>query len=300
MTRDLKSELGPGTYRVTSFTEVLEKKPSSVRGICDTREKRFKDCQSSTPGPGCYGKGGIPSAALEEKKRLSVGMSMSHASRPRFHTNTVDSGLGPGIYNLKSFTELLLSRRVSKRGIYDQSMNYGKIFTAPLVSPDPCKYPIILPNFDADMQKPEKKKHGVFASREQYPVTPTERICLSTLSQCPRSTTSPGPGWYEMIASTSKDRPGSVKQVPFLSATPRMNKRTEKLINRNHNPVGPGRYDITELNENEIKNSHRSSFVSGTQRYLHCPIRDKFNQERLRPVHVTSDGDHLPCNSLLN
>lgn len=43
-----------------------------------------------------------------------------------------DSGLGPGIYNLKSSTELLLSRRVSKRGPYDLSTGNGNIFTAPV------------------------------------------------------------------------------------------------------------------------------------------------------------------------
>lgn len=43
-----------------------------------------------------------------------------------------DSGLGPGIYNLKSFTELILSRRVSKRGSYDLSTGNGNLFTAPV------------------------------------------------------------------------------------------------------------------------------------------------------------------------
>lgn len=47
--------------------------------------------QSSTPGPGAYGKGGIPSAALEEKKRMPVGTcpSMGHANKHRFETKTV-------------------------------------------------------------------------------------------------------------------------------------------------------------------------------------------------------------------
>lgn len=38
-----KTKVGPGTYRIASFTEELEKKPGSLRGICETREKRFKD-----------------------------------------------------------------------------------------------------------------------------------------------------------------------------------------------------------------------------------------------------------------
>lgn len=48
------------------------------------------DFQSFNPGPGAYGKGGIPSAALEEKERMSVGTcpSMGHANQHRFVTNT--------------------------------------------------------------------------------------------------------------------------------------------------------------------------------------------------------------------
>lgn len=46
--------------------------------------------------------------------------------------NMQDSGLGPGTYNLKSSTELILSRRVSKRSPYDPSTGKGNIFTAPV------------------------------------------------------------------------------------------------------------------------------------------------------------------------
>ncbi|XP_060722641.1 ciliary microtubule-associated protein 2-like [Tachysurus vachellii] len=296
MVSDWNTKVGPGTYRIPSFTEELEKKPGSLRGICETREKRFKDCQSSTPGPGTYGKGGIPSAALEEKERMSVGTcpSMGHADQNRFHTNTVDSSLGPGIYNLKSSTELILSRRVSKRSPYDLSTGNGNIFTHPKwVSPDPGTYPKELPKFGKELQKPEKKKHGVFGSREQYPATPTERIYLSTLSQFPRAATSPGPGWYNVIPITSTYRLGSGKQAPFLSTAPRMSKKTQMLINKNHNPVGPGRYNIAELILSKNKNSHISSFMSGTQRYLHCPKRDKYIQERLRPINVPLDRSLL-------
>ncbi|XP_034169343.2 lymphocyte expansion molecule [Pangasianodon hypophthalmus] len=292
MISDLKTRIGPGTYKITSFTEELEKKPGSLRGICETREKRFKDCQSFTPGPGTYGKGGIPSAALEEKERMSVGIcpSMGHANQHRFDTNTMGSGLGPGIYNLKSSTELILSRRVSKRGPYDLSTGNGNFFTATKwVGPDPGKYPKELPKFGEELQKPEKKKHGVFGSREKYPAIPTERIYLSTLSQCPRTATSPGPGWYNITPMTLKYRSGSGKQAPFLSTAPRMSKRTEKLKNKNHNPIGPGRYNIAELSQNKNKNCHRSSFISGTQRYPHSPKRDKFIQERLRPINVPLD-----------
>ncbi|KAK3542164.1 hypothetical protein QTP86_016429 [Hemibagrus guttatus] len=312
MISDMKTKVGPGTYRIASFIEELERKPGSLRGICETREKRFKDGQPSTPGPGTYGKGGIPSAALEEKERMSVGTcpSMGHANQHRFDTNTVnlkstdeifyDSGLGPGIYNLKSSTELLLSRRVSKRGPYDLSTGNGNIFTAPKwVSPDPGTYPKELPKFGEQLQKPEKKKHGVFGSREQYPAIPTERIYLSTLSQCPRTETSPGPGWYNIIPMTPTYRLGSGKQAPFLSSAPRMSKKTQMLMNKNHNPVGPGRYNIADLSQNKNKNTHRSSFISGTLRYLHCPKRDKYIQERLRPINVPLDRRFQPASRFI-
>lgn len=54
------------------------------------------------------------------------------------------------------------------------------------VSPGPCMYPKDLPKFGEELQKREKKKHGVFGITEQYPAVHTERIYLSTLSQCPR------------------------------------------------------------------------------------------------------------------
>ncbi|TSK58125.1 Lymphocyte expansion molecule [Bagarius yarrelli] len=288
-TSDLKAMVGPGTYNIPSFIEELEKKPGSLRGICETRDQRFKDYQNPYPAPGTYGKGGIPSAALEEKERIPVGTcpSMGHAKQHRFKQNTEDSGLGPGTYNLKSSTELILSRRVSKRGPYDLTTGMGNFFAAPKgVSPDPGTYPIELPKFDAELQKPEKRKHGVFGSRDQYPAVPTERLYLSTLSQCPRPVTSPGPGWYNNIRITST-QVGNGKQAPFLSSAPRMSKRTQMLMNKNHNPVGPGRYNIVELNQN--KNSHRSSFISGTQRYLHSLERDKYIQERLKPMNVPLD-----------
>ncbi|KAF4070854.1 hypothetical protein AMELA_G00278380 [Ameiurus melas] len=289
---DWKTRVGPGTYRIASFIEELEKKPGSSRGICETREKRFKDGKRPTPGPGAYGKGGIPSAAREDKERMSLktGPSMSNTSHHRFDGDTVDSGLGPGTYNLKSSTELVLSRRVSKRSPYDPSTGKGNIFTAPKWgSPGPCMYPKNLPKFGEELQKPEKKKHGVFGSTEQYPAIPTERIYLSTLSQCPRPVTSPGPGWYDIIPMTPEYQSGNGKQAPFLSTALRMNKRTEMLMNKDHNPVEPGHYNIAELSRNKKKNSHRSSFISGTQRYLHCPERDNFIQERLRPSNVPSD-----------
>lgn len=37
-----KKMLGPGTYEIKDFVELLDSKPGSVRGICETRAKRFQ------------------------------------------------------------------------------------------------------------------------------------------------------------------------------------------------------------------------------------------------------------------
>lgn len=36
-----REKLGPGTYNIRDFLQ--ETRPSSLRGICDTREQRFRD-----------------------------------------------------------------------------------------------------------------------------------------------------------------------------------------------------------------------------------------------------------------
>ncbi|KAI4889061.1 hypothetical protein NFI96_014665 [Prochilodus magdalenae] len=296
----LKTKVGPGTYRIPSFIEELEKKPGSSRGICQAREQRFKDCQSWTPGPGTYGKGGVPSAVLEEKEKRSIGTcpSMDYgASLQRFPDSTVqDSGLSPGTYNLKSFTDLILNHRVSKRGPYDlfsgrrnKPIAYGYFAAPKTENLNPGKYTKELPKFGDELQRPEKKKHGIFSSLEQYPAVPTERIYLFSLPQCPRPATSPGPGWYDVTPLALRDHLRRGTSAPFHSSAPRVSERTETVLNKNHNMVGPGRYDIANSAQSRSASGHRSSFMSGTQRYPHCPARDKHSQERLRPVNVPSE-----------
>lgn len=38
-----KRKLGPGTYNHTDFLQLMERRPHSIRGICDTGAVRFKD-----------------------------------------------------------------------------------------------------------------------------------------------------------------------------------------------------------------------------------------------------------------
>ena len=41
--RILEKNLGPGTYHIKDFLHTLSDKPRSTRGICQTKERRFKD-----------------------------------------------------------------------------------------------------------------------------------------------------------------------------------------------------------------------------------------------------------------
>ncbi|KAM9620022.1 ciliary microtubule-associated protein 2 [Morphnus guianensis] len=66
-----QERLGPGTYNIRDFLQ--ETRPSSLRGICDTREQRFRDAHRDCfPSPGTYGPRGNPYARLEERDERSA------------------------------------------------------------------------------------------------------------------------------------------------------------------------------------------------------------------------------------
>ncbi|XP_066547769.1 ciliary microtubule-associated protein 2 [Amia ocellicauda] len=293
--RFLKSKVGPGSYRVSDFIELLEKRPGSVRGVCEAREERFRQQrQSYALGPGSYGKGGIPWAALEEKRNQSAGTcpSMDFDSRKeRFQQRTVGSDLGPGTYNLKTSTELLLGKSVSKRGPYDlftgrrdRPVSCGYFAEPKRVDLQPGQYSNPVLTFVDELEKKERRKQGVFSTLAQYPAIPTERFCHSSLSRCPHPVAFPGPGWYDPHPIT---RAENHRNPPFLSSAPRSSARAERLQNGSHNPVGPGRYDISS--HSRTPRTYHSAFGSRTQRYLSNLDRDKHCQERLRPINVPVD-----------
>lgn len=116
--------MGPGKYEAKDFITASNQKPSSSRGVCQTCEPRFPRENvflSNLPGPGTYGKGGVPWTAKEEKERESqstVGM-MECTPRDYYTTRTVGSGLAPCRYGFPSTTEQMLAKKVSARGPYD-------------------------------------------------------------------------------------------------------------------------------------------------------------------------------------
>ncbi|KAM6963013.1 ciliary microtubule-associated protein 2-like [Aplochiton taeniatus] len=235
----LKVKLGPGTYKTTDFIQELEKKQGSLLGVCESLEERFKQTQSITPGPGCYGKGGVPWAALEEKRAQLMGpvnMKKS-AGHKRFPEGIADCGLSPCAYTLRNSIDALLSSSTSKRGPYD-------LFTGRRDKPVVAGYfaaqkgQNLTPSeyngnaFGDNLCRKEKRKHGLFATLDRFPDSPTERISRRTPPQSPRPAC----------------------------------------------PVGPGRYDIAAKGHNRHVNGHTSAFQSQTQRYLSHPHKDLHRQ----------------------
>ncbi|KAJ7986547.1 hypothetical protein DPEC_G00340990 [Dallia pectoralis] len=293
--RFLNTKVGPGSYRTEDFIEKLQKKPSSVRGVCDAREERFRKAQNHTPGPGSYGKGGVPWAVREEKRAGSNRAPNMHfgSSLQRFPKGSVtDSGLSPCTYTLKSSTDVLLASGTSKRGAYDlftgsRDKPIAGFYAVPKsANPTSEQSCLLSPRLEEEPGCCQKTNRDMFGKMAQYPAVPTERIYHSTLSQCPRPATSPGPGWYEGVAWS---RPTSHFPPPFLCSASRTSRRTERLQNGNYTTVGPGRYNIAGKERSKTAHCQTSSFSSQTQRYLHSPERDKYIQERLRAVNVPVD-----------
>lgn len=287
----LQTHLGPGSYYIDDFLAAAEQKPRSTRGICQTREPRFRETGrvNDLPGPGTYGIDGIPHKALEEKQKKSVstiGMldagGASNRSLPM-----VGSALGPGCYNFSSFTEKLAKRNVSQRGPYDlfTGERNKPITTGHHAVPDqnlgPGQYN--LPSCMDELNSEHKRKHGKFGTVAQYPKKGGGRLYVSELSQMPRDPDDPSPGHYD--PKSSADLHHQVKKLPgFLSSSQRNDRMAQKFFTRNFNPVGAGRYDIQRWEESRNINSHTSVFKSRTNRPNH--VQQKFLKERIRAKDV--------------
>ncbi len=113
--------MGPGRYDAKDFISIMNDRPTSKRGICETLEQRFKKgskYESPRPGPGTYGDPWIP---LDRKANKSFGQT-GILSSGTGHADSValpGSGLAPGRYENKNSTQELLDKTVSARGPYD-------------------------------------------------------------------------------------------------------------------------------------------------------------------------------------
>jgi hypothetical protein len=283
-------DLGPGRYNIKHFTEETLQKPSSRHGVCETRGPRMAPVNKfldELPGPGSYGKGGIPSAAKEEKARKSAGIVgiLSAGAQNERSPPTVGSSLAPGQYKKKAFTDELLQKRVSRRGPYDLFSGYrnrpvttGHLSVRACHNIGPGQYYY---SFTDELEDKHHVKHGRLGSLAQYPELPTERIYCDTLSQWPRPPEDPGPGSYSF-------RPWSAvrcRSPPFNSSEERWNQRTVEFFLGSQNHVGPGRYDIRRWEEAQDRNGCRSAFSSASVRMTKKGVseRDRLLQERVTP-----------------
>ncbi|XP_056132806.1 lymphocyte expansion molecule-like [Lampris incognitus] len=283
----LKTKVGPGTYESTDFIQELAKKPGSFHGVCGSTGPRFRVVQSYTPGPGSYGKQGVPWAALEKKRAQLAGcLKMEHSIRrkqlpgadsTKHFLCIQDSGLSPCAYNLRDSIDIMLNKRVSKRGPYDlftgcwdKPMMSGHFATSRHVSPNPGDYKI--DSFVDMLNRRERKKHGVFGMLAQYPSTPTERIYHSSLAQCLHPPNSPAP---EVVALA---RPVNHKPPPFLSSAPRQTKQQERQLIGNFRTIGPASYNVEVKDQKKYLRGPTSSFKTGTLRYPSQPERDNMLQ----------------------
>ncbi|KAE8610323.1 hypothetical protein XENTR_v10012083 [Xenopus tropicalis] len=297
--RLLKQNLGPGRYNIKSFLDLLEKKPSCIRGVCSTKEERFKkNEQFCTPGPGSYGKGGNPYSLLEERVSKSASSKGIMDTSPGEGHSLPSTGceLGPGTYNLKSSINETLAHVVGNRGPYDlfsasreQPILYGHFAEPKNRGPEPGAYKV--KSFTEDLESHHRKKYGVFGNLAQYPKVPTERIFINR----PKTMGNPGPGLYDPKPFYEPKRHSA---APFLSSAKRFEKKSCRLLFGSNNPVGVGRYDVAKHLRGKAATPLRSSFLSKTERYLSNPARDKILEERLRQKTVSATNKALLASSV--
>ncbi|XP_062920578.1 ciliary microtubule-associated protein 2-like isoform X2 [Mobula hypostoma] len=273
----LQMDRGPGRYEIPNFLDLLAKKNAGSRGTFDSREERFKKQKNiASPGPGSYGKGGIPSAVLEEKARKSAGLRglMDSSSAKSRSLQAIGCDLAPNTYNIRSGLDQLLQRVVSKRGPYDlfttergDRIKTGHYATKPL-NLSPGMYNI--KSFTDDLWNAEKKNHGKFRTAKQYPFPPVERIYYGSanLFQQPAGNTD----FYDV---KQLPRPGNQNPPPFLSSTGRAGRTSMKMLTCNANNIGVGRYDPMKYDPRPV-NTYNSCFKSKTQRSLDNLERNKY------------------------
>ncbi|KAK3089047.1 hypothetical protein FSP39_000394 [Pinctada imbricata] len=288
--RLLQQKLGPGSYDIKDFLQASDEKPRSMRGICQTKAKRFRDGPgegNETPGPGTYGNGGVPQAAVEAKERQStstIGLLDAGSSFPR--NLPTGSELGPGTYNFRSFTEETTNKVTSVRGPYDlfsgdrnKPITDGYLAAPKLADLGPGQYN--LKSFVEDQNTIHRIRQGKFGKVQQHPHKPTDRIFCSTLPQCPKPENTPGPGTYE---PQELSRPKTHHSPGFLSTAQRDDRISQRFFTRNFNPVGAGRYDVQKWEEAQHRNGNESVFKSRTGK-LNATMQ-KFLKERVRAKDV--------------
>ncbi|NXT89212.1 LEXM protein, partial [Anhinga rufa] len=287
-----QERLGPGMYNIRDFLQ--ETRPSSLRGICDTREQRFRDVHRDCfPGPGTYGPQGNPYACLEERDKRSASTRGLMDSRTAKSLPCLqDSGLGPGTYHLRSSIGEGLRRRARR-----PSQPFSGDRLKPAAS---CATPLsqqrrgtepstgTVKGFLDELMLKENKKKGCFSTLPRNPGCPTERIFWATLSQCPREAYAVGPGSYN---PKPIERSRYSSQPPFWSSAKRFDRKYYRFFTGNENLVDVGRYDITKHENYPQKIRYQSLYRCDVQRYLSNLKRDAYLLERIKPIAKNNWND---------
>ncbi|KAM6262283.1 ciliary microtubule-associated protein 2 [Porphyrio hochstetteri] len=303
--RRQQERLSPALYNIRSFLE--ETRPSSLRGICDTREQRFRDTRDCFPGPGTYGPQGNPYTRLEERDKRSTstrGLMDSRTAKCALPTaeaspapcpgDTLGSSLGPCTYHLRSSIGEGLQRSGGRGSCQPFSGDRwkptgGGHHTVERKGTELSSGTV--KGFLDELTSRESKKKGCFSTLPRNPGCPTERIFWATLSQCPREVGMVGPGSYD---PKPIERSTYSNQPPFWSSAKRFDRRSYRLFTGNEqhqqhiaepvqNPVGVGRYDITKHENCPQKLRYQSLYQCDAQRYLSNLKRDAYLLERLKP-----------------
>ncbi|XP_063795733.1 ciliary microtubule-associated protein 2 isoform X2 [Pseudophryne corroboree] len=290
--RLLKQNMGPGRYNINSFLELTEKKPASLRGVCGTKDVRFKDdIKNCTPGPGTYGKAGNPYTLIEERasKSASSKVIMDSETIKCSSESSNECVPGPGAYNLKCSIDETLKHVVGKRGPYDlfsgsrsQNILYGH-FATPQCYQKELGY-CDAKSFIEVLESDQKKKHGKFGKIHRFPKVPTDRIFYSSLAHCPRPLNSPGPGSYDVKPVFASVRQSS---APFLTSAKRFDRKSCRVLFGSDSPVGVGRYDINKPTSGKTATCYRSAFLSKTGRSSSDQEKEKALKERTQRSHST-------------
>ncbi|NXG32838.1 LEXM protein, partial [Dromaius novaehollandiae] len=290
-----KDALGPGAYNIKDFLQ--QKRPSSLRGICDTREKRFRDVlRDCYPGPGTYSPWEDPYTRRKDLAACSATLQgiMDSRTPQRVLPTTLasatplpgaaGSGLGPATYNLPNSIDELLGRVVSIRGPYELFSGDRMEPAGRGHRPRERKGAELstggVKSFPEELMSRDNEKKGRFSTVPREPGPPTERIFWATLSQCPRDAFAAGPGSYDPKPT---ERSEYLSQAPFWSSAKRFDRRSCCLFAGNENPVGVGRYNITEHEKYPRKSRYQSLYQCETRRYLSDLERDAYLLERLKP-----------------
>ncbi|NXO02049.1 LEXM protein, partial [Rhinopomastus cyanomelas] len=294
--RRQKERLGPGMYNIKDFLQ--ETRPSSLRGICNTRERRFRHGrQDCVPGPGTYDPPGNRYAHLKQRAKRSGstrGLMDSRTAKcalpaamppPLFPPHLQGRGLVPGTYSLWSSIDEGLWQTGGCRPCQTFSRDRSKPIVASHVTPwlqkrDTELNASTVKSFVNELMLKNKKK-GCFSTLPRNRSCPTEKIFWATLSQRPKDAYSVKPASYN---TKPIKRSMYACQPPFWSSVERFSRRFYQLFTGNRNTVDVGHYDITKHEKYPPKMRYQSLYWRDTQRYLSNLNQDAALLERLKPA----------------